>query len=77
VSETKRELKAGDRVYVLPPHPWGDHAGELIAYEKYGLGWFGWRVKLDGNCGECYANTQDLMGPGRVDSIRITRRRSG
>ena len=33
-----------------------------IAFEKYGLGWMGWRVKLDGNCGECYASSMHLKG---------------
>jgi len=66
-------LKPGDRVFVIgPEHPWNSHAGELIAFETYGLGWTGWRVMLDGNCGECYANADELMGPGRVESIRMS-----
>jgi hypothetical protein len=67
----RKELKAGDRVFILPPHPWATHAGELIVYETYGLGWQGWRVKLDGNCGECYVKADEVMGPGKVDSIRM------
>ena len=72
-------MKPGDRVFITGPnHPWKGHAGELVAYEQYGPGqglkWWGWRVKLDGNCGECYANEGDLMGPGRVDSIKVTMR---
>jgi hypothetical protein len=39
----------------LDDHPWAGNIGSLIAYEKYGLGWFGWRVKLDSGQ-ECYAN---------------------
>lgn len=54
-------LKEGDRVFVLQDHPWAGRAGVLIAYEMYGLGWHGWRVKLDGNCGECYANIDQLQ----------------
>lgn len=74
-------LKAGDRVFITDQkHPWVGRCGELLAYEKYGLGWMGWRVKLDGNCGEAYVNTDQVMGPRRVDSIRMTtkkRKRSG
>ncbi|MCL5743768.1 MAG: hypothetical protein M1541_07550 [Acidobacteria bacterium] len=70
-------LKGGNRVFILPPHPWAGHAGELIAYETYGMGWQGWRIKLDGNCGECYASESELMGPARVDSIRMSGRRRG
>lgn len=72
---TLETLKAGDRIWMLPPHPWAGHAGEVVAYEKYGLGWMGWRIKLDGNCGECYAKREEFMGPARVDSIRITGKR--
>jgi hypothetical protein len=59
---------------VIGGHPWAGHAGTLIAYEKYGLGWYGWRVKLDENCGECYAREDELSVP-RVDSIKITYRK--
>lgn len=57
-------------------HPWKTQAGELIAFEEYGPGpppllWTGWRIKLDGNCGECYANAHELMGPGRVDKVTM------
>jgi hypothetical protein len=54
-------MKAGDRVVVVGKHPWATHAGTLVAWEKYGLGWLGWRVALDGNCGECYAATHELL----------------
>jgi len=67
-------VKAGDRAMVIGGHPWAGHAGTLIAYEKYGLGWYGWRVKLDENCGECYAREDELSVP-RVDSIKITYRK--
>ena len=54
-------LVEGARVFIKDSnHPWGSHAGELVAFEKYGLGWTGWRIKLDGNCGECYANSDQL-----------------
>lgn len=71
------ELKAGDRVFITDQkHPWIGRAGELIAYEKYGLGWMGWRMKLDEPYGqETYVNADQVMGPGRVDSIRITTRK--
>ena len=66
-------LQPGDRVSITEQkHPYVGHAGELIAFETYGLGWTGWRVNLDGNHGETYANPDELMGPGRVDSIRMT-----
>lgn len=65
--------KPGDRVFIHGKgHPWQTHAGELLAYEEYGPGgglkWKGWRIRLD-NGFECYANSEELMGPGRVDRI--------
>ena len=68
-------MKSGDRAMVIGSHPWAGNAGTLVAFEKYGLGWTGWRVQLDGNCGECYANEDQLSTP-RVDSIRITYRKT-
>ena len=71
------ELKPGDRVFITGyDHPWKGKTGELIAFETYGPGppplkWTGWRVKLDGWDGECYANASELMGPGRVDRITM------
>jgi hypothetical protein len=62
--------KVGDRVMIIGDHPWVTHAGTLVAFEKYGLGWYGWRVKLDENCGECYASDDEVSGPPRVDSMR-------
>ena len=56
---------------VIGDHPWAGNAGTLVAYEKYGLGWYGWRVNLDGNCGECYVD-EDQLRTSRVDSIRVT-----
>ena len=67
-------MKGGDRVMVIGSHPWAGHAGTLVAFEKYGFGWTGWLVKLDENCGECYANEDQLAVP-RVDSIRFTYRK--
>ena len=67
-------MKSGDRVMMIGGHAWAGHAGTLIAFEKYGLGWTGWRIALDGNCGECYANEDQLAVP-RVDSIKITYRK--
>lgn len=54
------DFKAGDRVTVIGKHPWTSHAGTLVTHERYGLGWMGWRVKLDGNCGDCYAEPEEL-----------------
>ena len=67
-------MKSGDRVMVIGGHPWSGRAGTIIAFEKYGLGWTGWRIALDGNCGECYARENELSVP-RVDSMRITYRK--
>ena len=49
-------IPVGLRVTVTDPaHPWHTYAGEVIsAPEKYGLGWYGQRVKLDGNAGEAF-----------------------
>jgi len=66
-------LRPGDRVMIIGDHPWVTHAGELVAFEAYGLRWTGWRVKLDGNCGECYARPDELLKP-RVDTIRSRRK---
>lgn len=56
----RTDLKQGDRVTVIADHPWATHSGTLVSYERYGLGWMGWRVMLDGNCGECYAEPDEL-----------------
>lgn len=38
-----------------PSHPWHTYAGAIISGpEKYGLGWFGQRLLLDGNNGEAF-----------------------
>lgn len=68
-------MTKGDRVMITGRHPWAGHAGTLIACEKYGLGWLGWRIVLDGNCGECYAKEEEMIAP-RVDSIRYTMKTS-
>lgn len=57
----RHPLKPGDRVFILAGHPWEGHAGNLIAYEPYGLGWVGWRVALDGWNGQCYASPEQLQ----------------
>ena len=76
MSTTSVALMPGDRVFITnPEHPWVGRAGELIAHETYGLGWTGWRIKLDENCGECYAKAHEFMGPCRVDSIRMSGQR--
>jgi hypothetical protein len=68
-------LKAGDRVFITDQsHPWLGHAGITEVFETYGLGWTGWRTKLD-NGMSTYVTDGQVMGPGRVDSIRMTGRR--
>lgn len=70
-------MKPGDRVFISnPKHPWHGQCGEVIAFETYGLGFTGWRIKLDGSRGEAYVNPDEVMaGRARVDSIRIFTRR--
>jgi hypothetical protein len=52
---------AGDDVFIVGDNPWAPNVGTLIVYEKYGLGWWGWRVQLQNMAGqECYANENDL-----------------
>lgn len=54
-------FKPGDRAVLLSPHPWATHAGTVIAWETYGLGWKGWRVRLDEPFdGECYAKPKEM-----------------
>jgi hypothetical protein len=49
-------IPIGVRVTVTDPsHPWHTYAGAVISDpEKYGLGWFGQRLLLDGNNGEAF-----------------------
>lgn len=56
-------LSVGIRVSITDPtHPWTGHSGEIVSgQEKYGLGWWGQRLKLDGNAGECFVR------PGQTD----------
>jgi hypothetical protein len=71
-------VKIGDRVFITDKsHPWVSHAGEVVSGEEvYGLGWRGYRVKIDGTCGqECYVQDGQVMGPARVDKITYTMRR--
>lgn len=56
-------IEPNDRVFIIGKHPWAGNAGTVVAYEKYGLGWMGWRVELDGNCGSCYAKPEELVKP--------------
>lgn len=63
-SQTTKTLRStqfnpGDRVIIVGPHPWAGERGVLIAFEKYGLGWKGWRVELGGGA-ECYAGPINL-----------------
>ncbi len=47
-------MEIGDRVFITDPkHPWVDHAGTVVSGEEsYGLGWKGFRVKVDETCGQ-------------------------
>lgn len=53
----------GDRIFIDDrKHPWVDHSGEVISgLETYGLGWHGYRVELDGNCGETYVMPEQVF----------------
>jgi len=73
-----RKLKIGDPVFIIDQsHPWLGKFGEVVSDEEtYGLGWKGYRVKLDNTCcHECYVRADQVMGPGRIDSIRLTGKR--
>ena len=47
-------IPVGTRVSITDPsHPWHTYGGRVVSgVEKYGLGWFGQRVDLDGTNGE-------------------------
>jgi len=53
-------------------HPWHTFAGKIIGDpEKFGLGWFGQRIELDGNHGEAYVRPEQTdwkRKPGRPAS---------
>lgn len=77
-------LSPGDRVFITDPsHPWVGRAAEIISGEVlYGLGWKGYRARVDETCGmETYVRPDQVMGPGRVDKMTMTitckRRKSG
>jgi hypothetical protein len=59
-----RPLPIGVRVSITDPtHPWTGHSGEIISSpEKYGLGWYGQRIKLDGNTGESFVRPAQTNG---------------
>ena len=68
-------MNIGDRVFITDQqHPWLGYSGAVVSGEEtYGLGWKGYRVALDGTCGqETYVKPDQVMGPGRVDSITYT-----
>ena len=70
-------MKIGDRVWINDPkHPWVDHGATVTSEEEtYGLGWKGYRVKVDETCGqECYVRQDQVLIP-RVDKMVITYRR--
>ena len=72
-------MKIGDRVFITDQsHPWNSHSGEVVSGEEaYGLGWKGYRVKVDGTCGqECYVRENQVLGLGRVDKMTLTVRRT-
>jgi hypothetical protein len=65
-------FEPGDRVFITDQsHPWVGRAGELVIYEAYGLGWTGWRIKLDENCGETYASPDQFMFGRRKRGERV------
>jgi hypothetical protein len=62
-------LVTGDMVLITEAktpmvHPWSGHIGELIEFTTYGLGWKGWKVKLQ-NGQECFANAACLKRIGK------------
>lgn len=52
-------LQADDSVIITGKHPWTGERGTLVAYERYGPGWMGWRVALE-NGAECYVDITNL-----------------
>lgn len=67
-------MKPGDRVVIVGKHPWHTHAGTLVAWEIFGLGWTGWRVALDGqHNGECYASPEDLRDLRAIE-VEVTKK---
>ncbi len=53
-------MKPGTRVVITRKgHCWHGQAGELVAEETYGLGWKGWRTKLD-NGFETYVTEKEV-----------------
>lgn len=71
-------MKIGDRVFITDQkHPWIGKAGEVVSGEEtYGLGWKGYRVKIDDTCGqETYVRPDQVMGPGRVDKMTVKMKR--
>lgn len=72
-------MKIGDRVFITDKkHPWFQKAGTVVSGEEtYGLGWKGYRVKIDDTCGqESYVRADQMMGPARVTSMKfITRKK--
>lgn len=68
-----QSLPIGARVVITNlKHPWTGQAGAVVSGpEKYGLGWFGQRVELDGNAGETYVRPEQTdwkRKPGRPPS---------
>ena len=58
-----------------PAHPWHTFAGEIVSGpEKFGLGWVGQRIKLDGNHGEAFIRPEQTdwkRKPGRPRVIKV------
>lgn len=71
-------MKIGERVHIIDPkHPWVDYGGVVVSGEEtYGLGWKGYRVRLDETCGhETYVTPKQVMQlPTRGDAMRATPR---
>lgn len=68
-SETSKKpitepIPIGARVTITDPaHPFVSYAGKVLSGpEKYGLGWYGQRIELDGNMGESYVRPEQASG---------------
>lgn len=70
-------IPVGVRATITDPvHPWHTFAGEIVSGpEKFGLGWVGQRIKLDGNHGEAFIRPEQTdwkRKPGRPRVIKVS-----
>lgn len=56
-------FKPGEKVLICGGHPWRGHTATLQAFERYGMGWIGWRMALTDLTPkhECYASVDQLQ----------------